>query len=105
MSASAFLQGLLLMPPEAARRKLPAAGLHVDRWHRWCADRQLAPLAAALSIVKGFAGVQACVVGVDSVKHLEDIVDAWNRVPATSAPGLATHDLEVIDPRRWKVQP
>lgn len=102
---SAFLQGLLLMPPELARSRLPAAASCIDRWHDWCAARQLSPLAAALSIVKGFANVTACVVGVDSVKQLEDIVDAWHSASVVLAPELATDDLDVIDPRRWSVRP
>jgi len=102
---SAFLQGLLLMPAEAARSKLPGAAAAIGRWHDWCATRQLSPLGAALSIIKGFVNVHACVVGVDGVEQLEEIVDAWNSVSAIAAPELATDDLDVIDPRRWSVRP
>lgn len=98
---SAFLQGLLLMPIEAAQRKLPAAGPALARWHTWCAQRDLAPLSGALSIVRGLPGVSGCVIGVDSAAQLAQIVDAWECAHPLQAPELAVDDPEVIDPRRW----
>ncbi len=100
---SAFLQGLLLMPESDALARLPQAGAALRRWHAWRAERGLAPLTAALGIVKGFVGVSHCVVGVDSLAQLEAIVDAWRAAPALTAPELATQDGSVIDPRTWKV--
>lgn len=100
---SAFLQGLLLMPIGTARLKLPAAGSALERWHSWCAQRDLAPLSAALSIVRGLPGVSGCVVGVDSATQLVQIVDAWECARPLQAPELAVDDPQVIDPRRWSV--
>jgi hypothetical protein len=100
---SAFLQGLLLMPESDALARLPQAGAALRRWHAWRAERSLAPLPAALGIVKGFAGVSHCVVGVDSLAQLEAIVDAWRSAPTLTAPELASQDGSVIDPRTWKV--
>lgn len=98
---SAFLQGLLLMPIDAAQRKLPAAGPALARWHAWCAQRDLSPLSAALSIARGLPGASGCVIGVDSTAQLAQIVDAWERADPLHAPELAVDDPGVIDPRRW----
>ena len=98
---SAFLQGLLLMPYEAAIQRVPAAAQALRRWHDWCAEERISPLVGALSIVKALPNVRYCVVGVDDVKQLEDILHAWDCAVVIPAPGLAVETLEIIDPRRW----
>ena len=98
---SAFLQGLLLMPQAAAARLVPAATDALAAWHRWCRQQDLEPLIAALSIVKSFAAVSVCVVGVDRIEHLEQTVVAWHRASAVAAPQLHCENPAVIDPRRW----
>jgi aryl-alcohol dehydrogenase-like predicted oxidoreductase len=99
---SAFLQGLLLMPPEEAGRRVPAAVRALGRWHDWCVQAGLPPVEAALGIVKGFPGVDRCVVGVDSVAQLDEIAAAWERAPVLTADCLAEVDPDVVDPRRWQ---
>lgn len=98
---SAFLQGLLLMPMSVAQRKLPAASRALARWHAWCAQRDLPPLLAALSIVRGLPGAAGCVIGVESSAQLAQIADAWALARPLQAPELAVDDPLVIDPRRW----
>lgn len=99
---SAFLQGLLLMPESAATAKLPVAAAALRRWHAWCAERGLPALDAALGVVKGFADVTHCVVGVDRIDQLEAIAAAWQRARPLAAAELASTDLALIDPRRWQ---
>jgi aryl-alcohol dehydrogenase-like predicted oxidoreductase len=100
---SAFLQGLLLMPEAHAVRRLPPSALALQHWHAWCRTHGLDRLEAALGVVKGFAAVGQCVVGVDGVEHLEQIATAWSRSAALRAPEIACADPAVIDPRRWKL--
>jgi aryl-alcohol dehydrogenase-like predicted oxidoreductase len=99
---SIFLQGLLLLTEEEAAARAPRVGPAIAQWHRWCGERGITPLRAALGIAKGLPGVRYCVVGVDRAAHLEEIVNAWSTVPALQAPDLASDDIEVIDPRRWR---
>lgn len=100
---SVFLQGLLLMDPAQAARRLPAAGAALARWHDWCAKHGLSPLDAALGIAKGLPGVALCAVGVDSVAQFEAIATAWDRAAPLQAPDLATDDPAIIDPRGWRL--
>lgn len=100
---SAFLQGLLLMPADAAIRRLPGAAAPMSRWHRFCEERTLSPVEAALGVVKSFAAVDALVLGVDSLSQWRDITTAWHACQATRAPELASApDAALIDPRQWK---
>lgn len=100
---SAFLQGLLLMSLDQAKSKLPQTEQALKRWHEWCGEKGLSPLEGALSSVKSFSAVSQVVVGVDSKKHLEEIIQAWNRTHAADSAELANSSPEVIDPRQWKV--
>jgi aryl-alcohol dehydrogenase-like predicted oxidoreductase len=100
---SAFLQGLLLMPEADAARRLPVAAAALRRWHDWCDARGLEPLEAALGVVKGFSAVGQCVVGVDGLEHLEQIVGAWSRSAPLEAPELACVETAITDPRRWSL--
>jgi aryl-alcohol dehydrogenase-like predicted oxidoreductase len=102
-SRSAFLQGLLLMPEADAVQRLPSAAAGLGRWHAWCRERGMAPLVAALAIVKGMPDVSHCVVGVDRLEHLDAISAAWDIALPEYAAGLAVNVMEVIDPRRWKI--
>jgi aryl-alcohol dehydrogenase-like predicted oxidoreductase len=99
---SAFLQGLLLVPKEEAKQKLPPAAKALDRWHAWCDKNGLSPLVGALSIVKGFAPVSAVVVGVDNPAHFLEITDAWEKAKPIKATELNEAEAAVIDPRQWK---
>jgi aryl-alcohol dehydrogenase-like predicted oxidoreductase len=100
---SAFLQGLLLMPLDGAIQRVPAAAEALRRWHVWLRDHQLAPLEAALAVVKSFARGTHCVVGVNNVSQMEEIAVAWHATSAIKAQELSSEDLQVIDPRRWPV--
>ncbi len=100
---SAFLQGLLLMPEADAVRRLPSAAVALRRWHAWCEDRGLGRLEAALGVIKGFPAVSQCVVGVDGVEQLQQIVTAWSRCAVLRASELDCGDAAVIDPRRWSL--
>lgn len=101
---SAFLQGLLLMPIDEAKARVPAAAAALDRWAMWCSDRAVSPLVGALSVVKGFEGVSYCLVGVDDLRQLQAIVAAWQQAAPLPAPDLACDDPAVIDPRQWSQQ-
>jgi aryl-alcohol dehydrogenase-like predicted oxidoreductase len=99
---SAFLQGLLLLPVNVAKARVPAAGDALQQWHQWLRAHALTPLHGALSILKGFEHADACVIGVDSADQLDELLDTWEDCSPVSAPTLARTDAQVIDPRQWK---
>ncbi|WP_120716799.1 aldo/keto reductase [Tsuneonella amylolytica] len=98
---SAFLQGLLLMDESEAARRLPAASAGLAAWNQLCHNEGLAPIVAALGVVKGLSRIDFCAVGVETAVQLSQIVEAWAAAPALSALDLATADPAVIDPRTW----
>ncbi|HWW55898.1 MAG TPA: aldo/keto reductase [Sphingopyxis sp.] len=99
---SAFLQGLLLVDGDRAIARVPEAADWLAGWDRWCAKAGMLPLAAALAVAKSFDAVDYCLVGVDSIAQLRDIIAAWEATPAIKATELAGHDPLVFDPRQWR---
>lgn len=99
---SAFLQGLLLMPYNAAVNRVPQAAGALRQWHDWCEHKEISPLVAALSVIKGLSSARYCIIGVDYVSQLEDILVAWDQANAINASELAIAEPDIIDPRRWK---
>jgi aryl-alcohol dehydrogenase-like predicted oxidoreductase len=98
---SAFLQGLLLLPYDEAAARLPAARPALEQWRHWLTLRGMSQIRGALSVVKGFESVVACVVGVDNIDQFAQIATTWNLATPISANELAIDDLQVIDPRLW----
>jgi aryl-alcohol dehydrogenase-like predicted oxidoreductase len=97
---SVFLQGLLTMSPASAAQRVPGAGSYIRNWNRWCSERSLTPVEAALSIVKGFP-VDVCLVGVQEPRQFAELADAWDRTLPIGAPDLRVAEQAVIDPRQW----
>lgn len=100
---SVFLQGLLLLDPKVAVARLPSSAKVIQAWHVWCREKELTPLHAALSVVKGMVSAKYCIVGLDSLSHLEQIIEAWENTEALSAPMLAIENENIIDPRKWLI--
>jgi aryl-alcohol dehydrogenase-like predicted oxidoreductase len=98
---SVFLQGLLLMPTARAVARIPASAAALAAWHRWCADRSVEPLQAALGVAKSLPNVRYCLVGVDRCEQLEAIIAAWRQAQPQRSEAIATEDADVIDPRSW----
>jgi len=99
---SVFLQGLLL----TERSKIP---MQFSRWSNiwniWQENlRELgvSPLEACLSYPLSLDQVDQVIVGVDSAKHLQDIISAASsvdHVPDTSF--MLSNDTNLINPYNW----
>ncbi len=98
---SVFLQGLLLMDavdrPAKFNRWQPLWG----EWHRWLDGQALTPLQACLGFAYSQAEIDRVVVGVDSLKQLQEIL-VGVKGPAVEPPTvLMSGDLDLINPSRW----
>jgi aryl-alcohol dehydrogenase-like predicted oxidoreductase len=98
---SAFLQGLLLMPPDQRPKKFARWSSTWSEWARWLDETGLTPLQACLGYVLGIAEVDKVVLGVDSVKQLGEILAA-SHVRLPSLPIWPQPiDTDLINPGRW----
>ncbi len=99
---SVFLQGLLMMAPDALPARLAAAVKPLRRFRSLAQEAGLTPLAAAMQFVRRRQEVDAVIVGVTSPSELEEIVDAFEAPDAgIDFTALAVEDGDVIDPLNW----
>lgn len=100
---SVFLQGLLLMDaasrPSYFQRWQPLWG----QWHQWLADKKLTSLQASLRFPLAQPEIDRVIVGVDSLKHLQDILAVAEETGIEPPANLISADLDLINPSNWKI--
>lgn len=98
---SAFLQGLLLIAPDEQPERFARWQPVWAEWTRWLDETGLTPLQACLGYVLGIEEIDEVVVGVDSVKQLQEIFAAAHS-PLPSLPDWPQPiDTDLINPSRW----
>lgn len=100
---SAFLQGLLLLSSERRPEGFARWRIILDRWTAWCDDRGVSQLRGALAFVRALPGIEFVVVGVDSAKHLEQVLAISTVDDPLPPDDMFSEDRDLIDPSRWKV--
>ncbi len=99
---SAFLQGLLLMPPGSIPDFFAPHRPLLEKFHGACAERGMAPLAGALGYLKSLPEVDQVVVGVTSRGEWRDIVEKFDSaVPELDWAAFGCDDPVLLNPARW----
>ncbi len=100
---SAFLQGLLLMPPDRIPSKFARYSAQLNRWQTWLTNQVagVSPLQACLAHVSSYPEISRVVVGADSLAQLLDIIDAASTLPMRGPESLASPEIPLIDPSQW----
>lgn len=95
---SVFLQGLILMDPDALPAFARPAEAQLRRFRRSCGKRGITLAAGALGHVLGLDFVDLVVVGVVSAAQLREAAAAG---PLHFNQEFCVQDESVLDPRRW----
>lgn len=98
---SAFLQGLLLMPPEDIPDHLAASRPVLKRYREGLAEAGVSPVQGALGYLNGIAGIDSLVVGAQTEKQIREIMSAADSPPSLDYRPYACDDPAVVDPRLW----
>jgi aryl-alcohol dehydrogenase-like predicted oxidoreductase len=100
---SAFLQGLLLMTPEAMPAQFAAWSDHQRRLYRAIDALGISALTASLRFCLQQPGIDRVIVGCEAPGQLDGIVQAAAACSAmlSEPEAFALDDGAVIDPRRW----
>jgi aryl-alcohol dehydrogenase-like predicted oxidoreductase len=98
---SVFLQGLLLMEPEALPPALAKARRPLEAFRAAARDRSLSPLDAALGFVLSIPHVDVALCGVNDADQLEAICKRTSTVTPAEFAGLATTDASILNPSQW----
>jgi aryl-alcohol dehydrogenase-like predicted oxidoreductase len=99
---SAFLQGLLLMDSHARPAYFASWQALWKRWDDWRSREKLSAVAAALGFVMAHPQIDRVVVGVDSVKQLQEILTNPGPEGVQFPEQLACSDPALINPSEWK---
>lgn len=99
---SAFLQGLLLMGREVRPERFSPYSPVLDRFTDLACELGLTPLQAALGFVAALPEVDYVVCGVNTRRHLEELVAAARtKVDTRAFASLQCDDPALLDPSRW----
>ncbi|SUX29961.1 aldo/keto reductase [Chromobacterium vaccinii] len=98
---SAFLQGLLLMPAHSRPVKFNRWENVWSEWERWLTMTGLTPLQACLRYANTLDCVDRVVVGVDSVRHLSQIIEAVTGELPSLPSFKPLQDDRLINPASW----
>jgi len=101
---SVFLQGLLLMPHSNIPNKFSNWDSVWMKWNNWLSDNKVSAVHACLSFVESFKEVDKIIVGVDSLNHFEQIIQAMQKLPITNIINIESQDELLINPSNWNVK-
>lgn len=100
---SVFLQGLLLMSPDALPAYFATIRDHLAGYHAHLESLGLTLLQAALGFVLGLPELDHVILGVNSAAQLQEILAAQvAQVDAQSMARFALTDPAMLDPSRWR---
>ncbi len=100
---SAFLQGLLLMKSGDRPAWFDRWSDHWNAWHQWLDQMGISALEACLRYVLAQPDVDQCIVGVETVSQLSDLL-CVEAVPLERLPDWPSPpDIDLITPSRWSI--
>ena len=104
---SAFVQGLMLMPPTSIPSHLVATKPYVEELEALCREHGITRRLLALAYVKAQPEISHLVFGVDNRTQLKEIIDDFNRtipvdVVADIAARFASVPSDIFMPNKWR---
>jgi aryl-alcohol dehydrogenase-like predicted oxidoreductase len=98
---SVFLQGLLLMSADQRPVRFNRWSGLWKHYDAWIAASGFYPLQACLAYVSAIPEIQQVVVGVNSLSHIKEILQAPINQAMSWSPELDTDDEELLNPLAW----
>ena len=104
---SAFVQGLMLMPPASIPSHLAATKPYVEELESLCRECGITRRVLALAYVKAQPEISHLVFGVDNMAQLKEITDDFSRtIPADAVTDIAARfafvPAEIFMPNKWR---
>ena len=98
---SIFLQGLLLMEPAILPNYFSRWQSLWNEWQQWLYQQSTTPVKGCLGFVMSHPEINRVVVGVDSLKQLQEILAGVEASNETLPESLMSQDLDLINPSHW----
>jgi aryl-alcohol dehydrogenase-like predicted oxidoreductase len=101
---SAFLQGLLLMPLNDIPSWFNPIRSVLELFHKEAKKRNISVLQLALSFVQSVDEIDKVIVGVNTLRQLQEVVNASSmRIDTTELSYLSVENPAFINPVNWKI--
>jgi aryl-alcohol dehydrogenase-like predicted oxidoreductase len=98
---SAFLQGLLLIPRAEVPAKFDPWEKLWRAWQSWLHASAIEPVQACLQFSLAQPEITKVVVGADSARQLQKLLQAEMQPRLVDVPAIATNDEKLINPANW----
>ena len=98
---SIFLQGLLLMSQEQRPVYFRKWDKLWHKWHRWLETEKTTALEAALWFALKDKRITTMVIGVNSAKQLQEIIDVSKKNTGVKLSDFSSSDIKLINPSEW----
>ena len=98
---SAFLQGLLLMQPDAVPSYFEPWQAQIKAWHLAYQAQGLLPQQAALGFVCDLNEITQVIIGVESLTQLKECLSGLNDSAPFDTRGLACENPALLNPGLW----
>jgi aryl-alcohol dehydrogenase-like predicted oxidoreductase len=98
---SIFLQGLLLMHPQALPTQFRNVVPRLQEVKNFTDRNAITILELCVAYARSISWASGIVVGVASLNQLKEIQQASSKLPAGWERDIPTLPIELIDPRRW----
>ncbi len=100
---SAFLQGLLLMPPENVPDFFAPVRKHLGEYHEFIRGRGISPVRAALGFLAARDEIDSIVCGVNDHRQFLEICQSAAGLPDIDFTSFAFHDSLILNPANWRI--
>jgi len=100
---SAFLQGVLLMPPESLPPYFHPLKKHLAQYHLCLRENSLSPLQGALGFLMGIDDIDTVIVGVASRFQLDELAGCAAPVVGMPYHRFACSDEAMLNPSAWRL--
>lgn len=102
---SVFLQGLLLMSEAIKPAYFTTWSREFAQFYQQVKNCKISKAAFCLGYVSRQENIDRCLVGVDTVEQLSEIIEAFHAGQEAKiiADDLRSDDVGLIDPRQWRV--
>lgn len=98
---SIFLQGLLLMSLEERPEKFSKYDDLWFEWNRWLVENNFSAVEGCIAFINSIEGLDGVLVGIESVKQLNEIIAASN-LKLKNMPSWSNNiDPNLINPSLW----
>jgi len=98
---SAFLQGLLLMPPNTVPEYFSHWKNIFTKWHGWLAENNASAIEACLSYLFSIKDIDHVIVGTENFQQFAQVADVIRNGKSSRFPDIQCNDEKLINPALW----